>query len=71
MTNEEFEKLLMIAKLSKKTFSDLVGLNYHSVGNWKQSNKIPIWVKSWLNLYIENKFSRELKELIKKSGLCQ
>lgn len=70
MNNQEFESLLGIANLSKKDFSQLVGMTYNSVTNWNKSDKIPQWVKSWLNLYIENKSCKELKEKLKDSGIC-
>jgi len=71
MKNEIFEKLLLEAKINKKTFSELVGLNYNSVINWNKSDKIPSWVESWLTLYIENNSSRKLKEILQASGICK
>ena len=65
MNNEIFEELLKSAKLSKKDFSALVEMNYNSVTNWNKSNKIPQWVKSWLELYIDNKECKELKQVLK------
>jgi len=70
MDNQEFNILLKKAKLTKKDFSSLVYMNYASVTNWKQSDKVPNWVKSWLTLYIENKECKELKEMIKDS-ICE
>ena len=67
MTNFEFEEILKKAKLTKKSFSSCVGMNYVSVTNWKQSDNVPAWVKSWLELYIENKECRELKQIIKEN----
>ena len=69
MDNEEFNTLLKKASLTKKAFSELVKMNYASVTNWKQSNSIPYWVKSWLTLYIENKDCKELKEII-RANVC-
>ena len=69
MDNEEFNTLLKKASLTKKAFSELVKMNYASVTNWKQSNNIPYWVKSWLTLYIENKDCKELKEII-RANVC-
>jgi len=71
MKNEIFEKLLLEAKINKKTFSELVGLNYNSVINWNKSDKIPSWVESWLTLYIENNSCRKLKEILQTSGICK
>ena len=70
MNNQEFEELLKTAKLSKKDFSQLVEMNYNSVTNWNKSDKIPQWVESWLNLYIENQEYKKFKELLRDSGVC-
>jgi len=67
MNNQLFEELLKEAKLSKKEFSKLVEMNYNSVTNWNKSDKIPQWVKSWLNLYLENKDLIRLKQTIKET----
>lgn len=69
MTNEEFNTLLKEAKLTKKAFSEIVKMNYASVTNWNQSEYVPSWVESWLNLYIENKHCKELKEII-RANVC-
>lgn len=69
MNNQAFEELLKSAGLSKKDFAALVEMNYNSVTNWNKSDKIPQWVDSWLNLYIENKECRELKQVI-KDAVC-
>jgi transcriptional regulator with XRE-family HTH domain len=53
MEYTEFEKLLREAKLSKKKFAELVGMNNGSVSNWKKNDNVPIWVNSWLKFYIE------------------
>lgn len=70
MDNQEFNELLKKAKLTKKAFSELVKMNYASVTNWKQVDNIPLWVESWLTLYIENKECKELKEII-KANVCK
>jgi len=64
MNNEAFETLLKRAGLSKKEFATLVEMNYNSVTNWNKSDKIPQWVNSWLNLYIENADCKELKRIL-------
>jgi len=53
MEYNEFEELLIQAKLTKKEFAELVGMNNGSVSNWRKNNNVPIWVKSWLKFYIE------------------
>ena len=54
LTKKEFDILLIKADLTKKEFADMVGLKYNSVVNWN-TNKIPLWVKSWINNYIKLK----------------
>jgi len=66
LTKNEFNQLLENAKLSKKEFSEIIGLAPITVNGWGGKTKgVPIWVKSWLELYIENKKCKELKEIIK------
>jgi len=69
MNNEEFKLLLKKANLSKKSFSEIIGASNQAVNNWA-TRGVPYWVKSWLLLYIENKDCKELKEILKKSGVC-
>jgi len=69
MNNEEFKILLKKANLSKKSFSEIIGASNQAVNNWAVRG-VPYWVKSWLLLYIENKDCKELKEILKKSGVC-
>ena len=70
MNNKAFEALLKSAGLSKKAFATLVDMNYNSVTNWNKSNKVPQWVEPFLNLYIENKECRDLKETIRET-VCE
>ncbi len=67
MNNKAFEELLQVAGLSKKEFANLVDMNSNSVTNWNKSDKVPQWVGSWLNLYIENQKCKELKALLKET----
>jgi DNA-binding transcriptional regulator YiaG len=67
MNNQAFEALLQVAGLSKKEFARLVDMNSNSVTNWNKSDKVPQWVGSWLNLYIENRKCKELKALLKET----
>lgn len=60
-----FNKLLKNSGLNKKEFSELTGLHYGSVANWGGKDKpVPSWVESWLNMYIENKECKALKQLL-------
>lgn len=72
MNKEKFHKLLKESDLSKKQFSGLIGATAQSVNNWGSGERgIPYWVESWLNLYIENKKLKNIKELIQDSGLVK
>jgi len=67
MNNQAFEDLLKLAGLSKKEFADRVEMNSNSVTNWNKSDKIPQWVASWLNLYIDNAECAKLKAIIEEA----
>lgn len=72
LTKEEFKILLKKANLNKKQLSELLGTSYQGVNNWGTNGRdYPYWVKSWLNLYIENKQCKDLKNMIKVSGVCE
>ena len=71
MTNEEFEKILKTLGLTKKEFAQLVDVSYGGVVNWgRESQTVPNWVESWLELYGKNKKFETLKQSIKDSGAC-
>lgn len=66
ITRDEFNQLLEKANLTKKEFSDILGLNYLSVNNWGSSTiKVPFWVKSWLENYIKANDFNKVVEVIK------
>ncbi len=67
MNNQLFEELLKEGKLSKKDFAGLVKMNYNSIVNWNKLDKIPQWVETWLNLYIENRDLKKLKQIIQET----
>ena len=67
MNKTELNELLKKAGFSKKEFAKKFNLSASAVNNWGGSSKVPLWVKSWLNLYIKNKDCEELKEIIKKN----
>ena len=72
MTNEEFEKILKTLGLTKKEFAQLVDVSYGGVVNWgRESQTVPNWVESWLELYAKNKKFETLKQSIKDSGACK
>lgn len=57
---EIFEELLKNAQLTKKEFANLVDMNYTSITNWNKSEKIPVWVQSWLENYIRAKIADDI-----------
>ncbi|MGJ0493296.1 helix-turn-helix domain-containing protein [Aliarcobacter cryaerophilus] len=65
MNYEIFEELLKEANLTKKEFAELVDMNYTSVTNWNKSEKIPSWVKSWLENYKKAKVSDKVIDAVK------
>ena len=69
MNLDEFKALLKKAGFSKKTFSEDVGIALSTVNGWGSANKppVPFWVEKYLNLYIENKECKELKEIIREN----
>lgn len=70
MDYKDFELLLEKANLNKKEFANLVDMNYVSITNWNKSQKIPNWVKSWLENYIEKKKHEKLVQTLRDSGVC-
>ena len=69
MNLDEFKALLKKAGFSKKTFSEDVEIALSTVNGWGSANKppVPFWVEKYLNLYIENKECKELKEIIREN----
>lgn len=64
MIYEEFEELLKKANVNKKEFSSLVEMNYTSITNWKNTDNVPKWVKSWLENYIKSKSYENIKDKV-------
>lgn len=49
MDRKEFNELLSIAGMTKKEFSELVGMEYGTINSWGSSGKtIPAWVEPLL-----------------------
>lgn len=72
MEKEEFNKLMKDAGLSKKGLCEIFDAPYSTINSWGNNGRdYPYWVESWLNLYIENKKCKELKQMIKDSGVCE
>ena len=70
MNYEIFEVLLKQANINKKEFANLVEMNYTSITNWKNTDNVPKWVKSWLQNYIEKCKHEKLKETLRDVGVC-
>jgi len=70
MDKIELNRLLRKAGFSKKEFASKFELSSSAVNNWGGSANIPLWVESWLTLYIENKECKKLKQILKDSGVC-
>ncbi len=70
MDKTELNELLKKAGFSKKEFANKFELSASAVNNWGGSSNIPLWVESWLTLYIENKDCKELKEII-RANVCK
>ncbi len=68
MDKDKFKELLKIAGLTKKSFSEVLEVQYNTVNAWGNNNNIPYWVESWLTLYIENEKFKKLKQVLKDSG---
>jgi len=68
MNKEQFTSLLKSAGLSKKAFAEIANISYNTANNWNDDTKpIPQWVEPFLNLYIENKECRNLKQILKEA----
>jgi len=66
VNTEQFKEMMKSAGLTKKSFSEILGTSYNAVNGWGTNNRgYPYWVESWLNLYIDNKECKELKQLLK------
>lgn len=65
MDNQEFERLLDVAALTKKEFADMNELHKNSVTNWKQRD-VPGWVQLWLENYIKAKKFDEMIDTANK-----
>lgn len=72
MEKDYFKDLLKKADFNKKSFSQYLGLKYQSVNSWGSNGRaIPYWVESWLKLYIENNKYKQMKDILKNSGICE
>ena len=65
MTNNQFELELEKSSMNKKTFAELTELPYQTIMNWKRSDNVPVWVKSWLENYIKAKDMDKVIDAVK------
>jgi hypothetical protein len=70
MEVKTFEEELENLKLSKKEFAELTNLPYQTIMNWKRSDSIPRWVKSWLENYIKAKEMDKVVEAVRPFVKC-
>jgi len=59
MTWEEFKKKIEEAGLTVSRFANIVGVSQGSVYTWS-NRRVPYWVESWLNNYIELNLTKSL-----------
>ncbi|QOG13028.1 hypothetical protein [Arcobacter sp. FWKO B] len=62
MKFDEFKELLDNNSLSLKDFSDLTSLSYSAVTKWKYLDEMPVWVRSWFEMYEKTKKIDDFKE---------
>jgi DNA-binding transcriptional regulator YiaG len=55
MNKEEYNQTLKDIGLSKKELANILGVAEQTVNNWGSTNKVPYWIKSWLQNYIKAK----------------
>jgi len=58
MNYDDFIKLLKEANLEKEAFMSLTGTKLGTFNGWgttRLGRKTPLWVESWIRLYIDNK----------------
>lgn len=71
MEYEIFKQTLKDNNLSLRDFSILSRVKYDTCSKWGKADRpVSDWVESWLALYIENKECKELKQILKDSGVC-
>ena len=66
MDNLDFENKPKELRLSKRDFSELCGLGYTTITNWRGFGKTPEWVESYLEFYDK---ARKYDEIKAKLGL--
>jgi len=60
---EEYRRILKELGLTIKDFSLMIDTSYGTVRKWgKDGRAVPNWVKSWLDIYIENQQLKKSKD---------
>ena len=71
MDYKEFENLLKKINVNKKEFANLVEMSYQTIMNWKNTDNVPKWVKSWLENYIKAKDIDKMADAMKPYIKCE
>ena len=71
MERQEFNEALKKAKLSKKEFGEIVGIEYQTINAWGSSGRvIPSWVPSWIENYLKSEaYGRVRDEVLSIEGV--
>ncbi len=66
LTTKEFEKLLDDNGLSKAAFARETGLTVGGVQKWKNADKYPLWVETWLKFRLDAIELKSVTGILKK-----
>lgn len=66
MTHEEFKMRLSEAGLTLVQFAEKIETPYNTVSKYGKAVKVPQFVNSYLDLYMENKELKNVKQQIKE-----
>ncbi len=65
MNKNEFDNALKKAKLSKKEFAEILGIDKQAVYNWGNGSQgVPYWVPSWLDNYMKSEAYARIRDEI-------
>jgi len=70
MNKEQYNLKLKEVGLSKKELSRILGVAEQTVNNWGSTNKVPYWIETWLENYIEKQKHKKMVDILKDSGVC-
>lgn len=69
MTKKQYNEKIKVAGLTKKELASIFGVAEQTVNNWGSTNKIPYWMESWLDNYMEKQKHDDLIKALKESGV--